>query len=137
RERPYLVCGLLRTFPPRARRTSGAPVWAASCRRSRSEQPERTATAPQRRAFVEVAQGRADSRIPAPFAVPSIAAGAGSARRVAARDCRDREAAQGLCRLSDPAPARSAGTPRRALMRGGAPRLVPSLFGYFFCNEKK
>ena len=46
---------------------------------------------------------------PAPFAAPSIAGFAGSARRGAAMDRRDREAAQGLCCLSDPAKTRSAG----------------------------
>jgi hypothetical protein len=51
---------------------------------------------------IEVVQGWTDSWIPTPFAVPSIAGAAGSARRVAAMDRRDREAAQGLCRLSDP-----------------------------------
>jgi len=34
-------------------------------------------------------------------------------------DRRDREAAQGLCRLSDPAKARSAGTPRGARSAAG------------------
>ena len=33
-ERPRIVRGLLRTFPARARRITGGPVWAASCRRS-------------------------------------------------------------------------------------------------------
>jgi hypothetical protein len=46
---------------------------------------------------------------PAPFAAPSIAGFAGSARRGAAMDRRDREAAQGLCCLSDHAKTRSAG----------------------------
>src|SRR5689334_23970393 len=46
-ERPRIVRGLLRTFPSHARRITGGPISAASCRRSQG--PLRT--------FVEVVQG--------------------------------------------------------------------------------
>jgi len=65
----------LRAFPARLRRALRGPGWAASCRRSQSK--------PSLRKHVkandhgDAVQGWTGSWIPAPFAVPSIAARAG------------------------------------------------------------
>jgi len=65
----------LRAFPPPARRATGGPVWAASCRRSSCSRlllPGRVSMCANDRN--DAVQGCTDSWIkPAPFAVPSIA----------------------------------------------------------------
>ena len=109
-ERARILRAPLRAFPTHLRRALRGPVW---------RHPAAEATAPAYRSYARFAKEQTiattqcrDARVraqPAPFAAPSIAGFAGSARRGAAMDRRDREAAQGLCCLSDPAKPRSAG----------------------------
>jgi hypothetical protein len=56
-ERPRIVRGLLRTFPPRTRRITGGPLWAASCRRSQSQSQSSPPS------HLDVVQGCTDSWI--------------------------------------------------------------------------
>jgi hypothetical protein len=107
-------CGLFL----RARRITGGPIWAASCRRSQGKGQSKSRSQSRSRSFprrhLEVVRGCTDSWIPAPFAVPSIAGDGGKCPQGRAHDARaSADSTRTYCQTTPPSP-RSTGTPRRA-----------------------
>ena len=117
-------------FPPHARRATGGPVWAASCRRSKCKSSG--AQLSRLDANVSPTQCR-DARIRgsgAPFAVPSIAGVADQARRGAAMDRRAYAAVHGRTVCATPQRREAQGSSIRT-MRIEPPRWAPSLLVTF------
>src|SRR5262249_31494394 len=111
----------------------GAPVRAASCRRSRSH-----LTASRVYVSFHAVQGRTELAplANAPLAVPSIAAAAGNSPKGRAQEARACAAVQGrtVCAAR---PRREAQESPIRTMRIGPPRSALDLFGYFLGQCQK
>ena len=124
----------LRAFSSAARRATGGPVRAASCRRSRSySQPSFGVDAND---LCEAVQGCTDSWINAPFAVPSIAGDGEKGPKGRAHDARASAAVHGGT-VSRPRRRREAQGSSIRRMRIEPPRPALDLFGYFLGQCQK
>jgi hypothetical protein len=124
-------CGL---FPPHARRATGGPVWAASCRRSNGNS-SRPICVEANDPF-DAVQGCTDSWTNAPFAVPSIAGSGEKGPKGRAHDARASAAVHG-CTVSRPRRCREAQGSSIRTMRIEPPRWALDLFGYFLGQCQK
>ena len=112
------VAPTLRALSSTARRATGGPVRAASCRRSNSKSSFSLILSADANDLLDAVQGCTDSWTNAPFAVPSIAGVAEKARRGAAMDRRACAAVHGRTVCATPQRREAQGSSIRTRRHG-------------------